>query len=1046
MAKINAGVVLVTKFVSADSDTFSGYIDYMNRSNAVRNDYIEKYTIPSLDDEIKQYNNYMEYMADSRKTTELFTNNNDRLNVEEKEKLKEIFETAQNNNSLMWQTVISFDNKWLAQNGILDLDTGILDEVKIKEYTRVTMNTLLEKEQMDHNSIWSASIHYNTDNIHIHIATVQPIPQRELKTIKTIRFNKEWIRNNVNPKLLLNLETEKKVKAHNKGAGGYLKLLNTINKQIVSELGVKCKLGDYIELNSDGTIDVSYFGDNKDIPYMARLQNEITTQKGIFKESSIESAKSRLVNKVLGNTLTNEKINQLMRNTIIKDFNYQELQESKNLKQLYFDLHQQLPKNKRLWQYNNNVITPVRQSIDKFVSLWIEEYHNNDWKYLNEYLNTQQEMYQIAYGGNCNDFSANKIKDLYSRLGNIVLKNLKELSDREYIDFEDIDFDNSPFITESTLSKNNDLESDLTNSFEILDDELENYLSIFSEQVFLKFSSKYKKAKLLLYGSTTVKQDQEAAFLLFQEEAKDGNIYALYDLANCFKKGLGCIANATVANALYRKALNGFQNELTKLEQQYNNSHNDKLKNNIDYLKYRIGKMFYYGQGTKTDRNKAFDYFSDSRNNIFSLFYIAKFYENGELGVVKKDVFKAFDSYSEVCTKGKNKMPYAYYKKAYMLENGIGTTVNEKEAQIFYKKALELFEESVKSQPDDFLEYRLGSMYLNGKGCKIDIERAIYYFEKSIDAGNDMAACSLSMLYIKNNRSPEEIKKAYQLLHNSADKNNNALAQFNLGKLYLEQNKIKDGIKYLTKSADQGNQFAQYKLGAYFMENKETLQQGLKYLTLSADQDNQFAQYKLGAYYLKNKSTISKGIDYLEQSAEQNNVYAILKLGTFYSKSDYYDFKKAESYLLRIVGNNFDLAEYNLGSLYVENKSNYPLLLKGIDYLKTAAEQGNQFAQYKLGKLFYYGNEFIQPNSKLADLYLNAAAKQGNEFAIKLLNRPLNNSKINLRRNNLPNELYQSFYNLVSEMSRDYRDIENIKNQIEYNKLQNKIEEEREQL
>ena len=103
MSDINAGVVLVTKFVSASSTVFYGYIDYINRSNAVRNENIDKYTIPTLDREIKQYNEYMEYMGDAKKTTELFTNKKDRLTIDEKDQLKDIFQMAQDNGSLMWQ-------------------------------------------------------------------------------------------------------------------------------------------------------------------------------------------------------------------------------------------------------------------------------------------------------------------------------------------------------------------------------------------------------------------------------------------------------------------------------------------------------------------------------------------------------------------------------------------------------------------------------------------------------------------------------------------------------------------------------------------------------------------------------------------------------------------------------------------------------------------------------------------------------------------------------------------------------------------------------
>lgn len=36
----------------------------------------------------------------------------------EKKELKRVFEKAQENDSLMWQTVISFDNRWLEENGL----------------------------------------------------------------------------------------------------------------------------------------------------------------------------------------------------------------------------------------------------------------------------------------------------------------------------------------------------------------------------------------------------------------------------------------------------------------------------------------------------------------------------------------------------------------------------------------------------------------------------------------------------------------------------------------------------------------------------------------------------------------------------------------------------------------------------------------------------------------------------------------------------------------------------------------------------------------
>ena len=89
-------------------------------------------------------------------------------------------------------------------------------------------------------------------------------------------------------------------------------------------------------------------------------------------------------------------------------------------------------------------------------------------------------------------------------------------------------------------------------------------------------------------------------------------------------------------------------------------------------------------------------------------------------------------------------------------------------------------------------------------------------------------------------------------------------------------------MKWLTLSADQGNQFAQYSLGKLFLDGREDLtpntQQAVKWLTLSADQGNQFAQYSLGKLYYYGKGPIAPNAEkaylWLSRSAEQGNLFA----------------------------------------------------------------------------------------------------------------------------------------------------------------------------
>ena len=168
MGEIKAGVVVVTEFCRPHTSKFQGYIDYINRTEAVRNENTAKYNL------------YQDYMGNPEKTTALFTAEKDELTKEDKYELKEIFDKAQENESIMWQTVISFDNRWLKQNGIINESDSLIDEAGLKNAARGGIRRMLENENLE-NAIWSAAIHFNTDNIHIHVATVEPVPMREKK-------------------------------------------------------------------------------------------------------------------------------------------------------------------------------------------------------------------------------------------------------------------------------------------------------------------------------------------------------------------------------------------------------------------------------------------------------------------------------------------------------------------------------------------------------------------------------------------------------------------------------------------------------------------------------------------------------------------------------------------------------------------------------------------------------------------------------------------------------------------------------------------------
>ena len=138
------GIVVITKFVRSSSNVFSSYIKYMDRDEAVNGGAIHS-----------SYSAYSEeYMGNPEKTTGLFSMDYDQLSEEIAQIYKEQFEQAQKNGSLLWQTVVSFDNKWLEELGIYDPESQVLDEVRIRGAVRLFMKTLLDKEEL-HLAAWT---------------------------------------------------------------------------------------------------------------------------------------------------------------------------------------------------------------------------------------------------------------------------------------------------------------------------------------------------------------------------------------------------------------------------------------------------------------------------------------------------------------------------------------------------------------------------------------------------------------------------------------------------------------------------------------------------------------------------------------------------------------------------------------------------------------------------------------------------------------------------------------------------------------------------
>ena len=152
---------------------YAGIVDYMTDKEKVKKG--EAYNTPDYFPD-----GILSYMADEKKASGLFTKDKDFVDKNSIRELKESYQQAEQNGSLQWKFVGSFDNEWLKENQILDSDGAVLEQT-LKKAVRVMMDRLIKEEKfIPSQTIWAASFHHNTDNLHFHISLVEKENSREL--------------------------------------------------------------------------------------------------------------------------------------------------------------------------------------------------------------------------------------------------------------------------------------------------------------------------------------------------------------------------------------------------------------------------------------------------------------------------------------------------------------------------------------------------------------------------------------------------------------------------------------------------------------------------------------------------------------------------------------------------------------------------------------------------------------------------------------------------------------------------------------------------
>ena len=346
---------------------------------------------------------------------------------------------------------------------------------------------------------------------------------------------------------------------------------------------------------------------------------------------------------------------------------------------------------------------------------------------------------------------------------------------------------------------------------------------------------------------------------------------------------------------------------------------------------------------------------------------------------------------------------YACYDMGRMYLLGQGCKENGEEAQRWFGFALTAFlnAEQTANKPG-YLQYRIGKCYAGGYGTEQNHEEAARWFRQAVDEKNPFAAYALGGQYLRGQGVEQSHMKAYSLFHMAAIRGN-AYAQYQLGRMCkdgigteveLEESKTwyeRAYAGFLTMEETVADDKLYYRLGSLNMTGTGTkvdMELAEAYFQKAAELGSVDALYGLGKLYLKPEFPDydpAKAVAYLEQAAAKDNAFAKYQLGKLFCQGKLVqkDIAKGLPLLEELAEAGVTSAAYIAGKVYLKEES-WQDVQKAIRCFHMAVEDGKSYAEYQLGKIYYFGNGVGADRERGLE-YLKASAAHSNEYAANLL-------------------------------------------------------------
>lgn len=474
-----------------------------------------------------------------------------------------------------------------------------------------------------------------------------------------------------------------------------------------------------------------------------------------------------------------------------------------------------------------------------------------------------------------------------------------------------------------------------------------------------------KYADICRYGNGCDKDISEALlwYGIAVDEYEDS--MSAYRLAEIYYYGADEIdTDINLANYYFKTAYLQFLTEIKNSQYFYaleNNSENldyyDKVSREDAYKEYLIGRMYMNGQGIEQDYDKAYYSFKLSAINGYSHanYYIGNIY---------------------------------YY--------GLGFEQSFEKAAEYYYRA--------HNSNDMYATYRLAKMHLNGEGVSVDLEKAEELLLKCSDKVA-LANYDLARIYEENsntfNVSDKSIQKYYKValdgLLEQEQNTHDPFTEMCIGSMYLNgkgtDKDIENAIIWFNKASLSSNPDAAYQLAYIYSSDKYNLNDAEKakeyyktaiegYEKSENKNESSSAEYRLGNMYFRALGTeqnIEKAISWFNKSMKNGNADATYRLAQIFSSAEYgfLDTEKSDIFYKYAANLGNYYANYYLGKQNLENNN----IKASIEYFEKAAECNIAHAWYKLSQIYSSEESVFSDGVKVQDCYAKALKQYISDYA-----------------------------------------------------------------